>query len=438
MDGGIACPTHGTGHVSTNRHGRPHRGGWGREVEPERATSVGVPGVGRAGQLARLLRLGAALLVSGSTLMAASDSPPTAETTTISPPAGASGRVLDALGRPIGGAEVELATATGQRVAVAHGDRDGRFNLPAGRWLDDRSPRGRRPVVGLPDGAAQEGCLPDGPPSAEPASAEPESADSPPGDSLVLRVAAPGFAPWAGRIPANRADRPTALDVALDPELDAAWFARLRALSGATEREHQVALLLAHDHLREQLAAVFPFLAEIRRELLVATGWTSRQTVQRRSPFVDEAHLLLALLGDPADRERLAPWLAANPWVVVDPAALPPLAPAAGADLCTAWAAAHLAREGCGTPLWSCDPLVWSVSGERGLLRFSVFYAHWGYDLWVVFSRAEDGWLVAAEVAGTTDHYLPGPAASPSGPPRDGTLPPPEVAGAPGEPSPDT
>ncbi len=270
----------------------------------------------------------------------------------------ASGQVVDALGRPVNGARVTVRTQSQKPVGAGVTDADGRFAFAL-------APRH--------------------------------------GAEADLTVEADGYVRWSYGADWKQL---TGYRLSLDRKVDPAYLIALRAVSDPAERATRMAEILAAGEVHYAVEPLFPFLGELRQDLLNASAPPAQTRTDKL--VVDRALELLAFLGDPRDRERLAPWLAANRWFDASPQPL--TAPSLDA-LCTAWAAVHFANERLKQGEWpphECTYAVLDFAQTRAMMLFQVDYAHWRYNMYLVFDRdgKDQPWQLRAVVMHETDDLI--------------------------------
>lgn len=269
----------------------------------------------------------------------------------------ASGRVVDVHGRPVSGARVTVKTHALQVVGTGAAGADGHFAFALARH------RG----------------------------IEPE-----------LSVDADGFAHWS-----QWADWEQLGDyqVTLDRKVDDGYLIALRAVSDPTERVSRMEEILSVSEWHWAVEPLFPFLGELREDLLAASARPTR--TKMGDLLADRAFVLLAFWGDSRDRALLTPWSAKNLWFAAPPSPLQAPSPRA---MCSAWAAVHFEHEGVAGdwPPYYCTEAVVDPDQTRALMLFQVDYAHWRYNMHLILQRddKEAPWQLRAVAMGERDDLI--------------------------------
>jgi hypothetical protein len=252
----------------------------------------------------------------------------------------ASGQVRDAAGRAVPRARVTVQSVDGERrYASTTTDGEGRFAMAIG-GIDVRE--------------------------------------------VELLVEADRFALGGGRTSPAHLE---CLAITLHHVVDQAFLDRLLAEQDPAVRREAIAELLSLDLDEDHLPVVFPYLGRLRADLRAAVAGAEPGALvakdrrdQTRTELRESAKSLLALWGDPQDRDLTA----ARP---EHPAALEDAPPgvigATPAAVCAAWTEVHFRAEKVKKP-WTwhrCDPPVLDPAGTRAMMKFEVRYAHWEYDL---------------------------------------------------------
>lgn len=269
------------------------------------------------------------------------------------------GQVIDAHGEPIAGARV--AVVTRQEVVVGSGVADS-----SGRYSFELGPHPR--------------------------------------ESLILGAEGEGFERWSGSVESDRLD---GLTIVLDRKVDAAYLEALRTVSDVQDRAWRIHEILALDDTNFSFEVVFPYVGELREDLLAAAQRPTR-TLEGRRLLADRALQLLAFWGDPADQALLDPWLAQSSGFAKPPEEVEAPDPDA---MCRAWAEVHFRHQGAGfrAPRYSCSEPVIDPAGRRALMLFDVTSGLYYYNMHLVFERASpsEPWRLRTVVEGITDE--PGP-----------------------------
>jgi hypothetical protein len=259
------------------------------------------------------------------------------------------GVVVDQSERPLAFARVEVATLNHKRIwASVLTDGDGRFTLLA---------------PGVHD------------------------------ENFEVTASAAGFLDWGWSY-----SRPPEEEIhaRLERRVDAAFLDHILAESDPVARRRDVVLLLAAGFGNSEPGLQFTYAGRLRADL--------RQAIQdtESTPKLDEpqrgaARFLLALWGDPADDDLVAPGKEHDSTLTEAPPGLVGATPAAA---CEAYVVPHFNGQHVKPPYTyhACGEAAVDPTGSRALLTFLVRYAHWYYSELLVIVREGEHWRVRTVV----------------------------------------
>ncbi len=260
----------------------------------------------------------------------------------------ATGRVVDRRGNPVEGAAVEITHFTEEGpLGWAETDREGKFAAAlrarkAGGW------------------------------------------------NLVVK--APGFVRWArGKLDGGVVDREVMLEREVNAEL-------IESLAEEKDAEARLWLLFEiigprRNRAQDEMETLYKDIGRIRTDLLrvVRSGLFKKRDERDFSPH-SRALRLLAYWGEPEDEPLLKEWLAKEKWARPAKVAIEGATVEEACERCREAVFAGIPEERRTSNLFS-KPIL-GFDGRRALVRYSVTYAHWGYEEHLVFAQREGKWCL--------------------------------------------